>query len=276
MGVASSPHVGVPSFPCAGSGGRWVRTGAICAASGPWCGGAAWRACASGGRAVPARVGAGLVLPLWRALPVCSPWCPPLRPLPLCHGPSPFLFLAPCCVAPGVLSLWAPACYLGPPLVLLPRALPLPFPFPVWWWWGGRGGPVARRWPMPGGGRSGATGGRLGGVGGVEALDHVPEESFPCRLPHGGLQGGRVAVGGGAGADLRKRVHDVYPFSPSHSPGPFHPAAEPPQGRGRPPGEVGGGFWGGEGSELEVLERRWWGLGVEDAYGCRGERKAHC
>ena len=36
------------------------------------------------------------------------------------------------------------------------------------------------------------------------------------------------------------------------------------------------GAGGGEGSELEVLERRWWGLGVEDAYGRRGEQEARC
>ena len=31
---------------------------------------------------------------------------------------------------------------------------------------------------------------------------------------------------------------------------------------------------GGDGPELEVMEWRWRGLGVEDAYGRRGERKA--
>ena len=34
------------------------------------------------------------------------------------------------------------------------------------------------------------------------------------------------------------------------------------------------GGWGVEGSELEVLERQWRALGVEDAYGRRGEREA--
>ena len=34
------------------------------------------------------------------------------------------------------------------------------------------------------------------------------------------------------------------------------------------------GAWGGKGSELEVLERRWPELGLEDAYGRRGEREA--
>ena len=81
--------------------------------------------------------------------------------------------------------------------------------------------------------------------GGVEAPDHVPEEGFPCRLRHGSFRGGLVWVGGGAGADLLEGVHHVHPFSPSRFPGPLHPAAELPQGGGRPPGEVGGGLGGG-------------------------------
>ena len=36
------------------------------------------------------------------------------------------------------------------------------------------------------------------------------------------------------------------------------------------------GARGGQSSELEVLERRWRGLGVHDAYGRRGEREARC
>ena len=83
--------------------------------------------------------------------------------------------------------------------------------------------------------------------------------------------------------------------SPSRSPSPLQPAAELLQSGGRPPGEVGGSRGGAEGSQLEVLEwreedvdmrrwqawwrleepeRRWRGLGVEDGYGRRGERKA--
>ena len=34
------------------------------------------------------------------------------------------------------------------------------------------------------------------------------------------------------------------------------------------------GAWGGEGSKREVVERRWRRLGVDDAYGRRGEREA--
>ena len=46
-----------------------------------------------------------------------------------------------------------------------------------------------------------------------------------------------------AGADLLEGVDHVQPLTPSHSPDALHQAAELPQGRGRPPGEVGWG-WG--------------------------------
>ena len=84
-----------------------------------------------------------------------------------------------------------------------------------------------------------------GDVGGAEALDRVPQEGFPCHLRHGGFRGSLVGVGGGAGAHLLEGVHYVHPFSPFRSPGPLHPAAELPQGGGRPPGKVGGGLVGG-------------------------------
>ena len=84
------------------------------------------------------------------------------------------------------------------------------------------------------------------GVGAAEALKRVPEEGFPCRLRHGGLRGGLVGVGGGAGEDFLEGVKHVHPRTPSCSPGPLHPAAELPQGGGRPPGEAGRGQ-GGEG-----------------------------
>ena len=126
-------------------------------------------------------------------------------------------------------------------------------------------------------------------------MDRVLEEGLPCRLRHDGLRGGLVGVCGGAGAHLLKVVHHVHPFSPGRSPGPLHPTAELLQSGGRPPGKVGGGLGGGEGSELQVLEWReedadlrrrrawrrlgerewrWRKLGVEDGYGQRGEREA--
>ena len=150
VSVAPFPVVGVPSFPCAGCGGRWAGAGAVRTASDPCLGGVWWRACAFGGRAVSAGGGAVLVPPLWHALPVCAPWCPPLPPLSLRHGPWSFPFLArwwfpaPVLCRPLALSLWATACYLGLLLAPLPGCpfpslavpLPVPFPFPVWWWWG--------------------------------------------------------------------------------------------------------------------------------------------
>ena len=133
-----------------------------------------------------------------------------------------------------------------------------------------------------------------GGVGGAEALDRVPDEGLPCRLRHDGLRGGLVGVGGGAGVDLLGDVHHVQPFSPSRCPGPLHRGAELLQ-TGADHQARWAGAWGGEGSELEVLEwqkedvdmrrwRAWWrlgererlwrGLGVDDGYGRRGEREA--
>ena len=150
VGVAPCPLVGVPSFPCAGSGGWWARAGAVRGVSGPCCGGASWRACTSGGRAVLTGDGAVLVLPLWRAITVCAPWCPSLRPIPLCHSSGisffwPFGgFLPPCCVAPvpcpcgrlpATLGLSLPPCR-GPFLC--------PFPSGCGGGWVG-GGPVGRR-----------------------------------------------------------------------------------------------------------------------------------
>ena len=82
VGVAPSSRVGVPSCPCAGSSGWSARPGVVRAASGPCCGGAAWRVCAFGGCAVWTGAGAVLVRPLWRALPACATWCRPLHPLP--------------------------------------------------------------------------------------------------------------------------------------------------------------------------------------------------
>ena len=198
--------------------------------------------------------GAVVVLPLWRALPMCAPWCSALRPLPLCPSFSwPFGgSLPPCCVAPDALSLWAPACSLGPLLAPLPRALPLPFPFPVWWWWGGAGAygaPMAHAW----GWLVGATGGGFRGSGGAEALDRVPKEGFPC---------------------LSSKVCTMC--TPSCLPAP--PAHFTQQRSSRRAGvdhqARWAAAWGGESSELVVLERRWRGLRMEDAYGLRGKGKA--
>ena len=68
--------------------------------------------------------GAVLVFPLWRALPVCAPWCPQLRPLPLCHGPWPCLFLALWWFSAPVLCL--SRCPVPVGACLLPWASPRP------------------------------------------------------------------------------------------------------------------------------------------------------
>ena len=65
----------------------------------------------------------------------------------------------------------------------------------------------------------------------------------------------------------------MHPLTPSPSSSPLYLASELPQSGGSPVGEVGGGQGGG-GSELQVLERQWRGLGVGDAYWWRGEREA--
>ena len=103
----------------------------------------------------PASVGAPCVVVLWCSRRPFSRGCIPLTlrlSLPLCRGPSLCPLLAGC---PG-----------GGVVV----------------------GPGGRRWPMLGGGgglEPPAEG--FGGVGGVEALNHVPEERCPCALWHGGL-----------------------------------------------------------------------------------------
>ena len=188
-------------------------------------------------------------------------------------------------------SLGAPPCplawvSLSVPCPPLARALPLPGVVVVGWG-GGADGPglgVGGLEPLAEG---------FGGVGGAEALDRVAEEGLPCRLRHDGLRGGYVGVGGGAGAHLLEGVHHMHPFSFSRSPGLFT------QRRGSCKAGADhqakwAGAWGGEGSELGVLERRgedvdlrWWrgwrclgererrwrGLGMENGYGRRGERE---
>ena len=98
---------------------------------------------------------------------------------------------------------------------------------------------------MPSGGRSGATSTGFLGVGGLEALNCLPVEGFPCPRRHGGLRGGVVGVGGSLGEDFLESVEAAALLTPSRSSGQPHPPAELPQGGGGPPGEVGGGQGGG-------------------------------
>ena len=274
VGVARSPHAGVPSLPCVVSDGWWACAGVIRMASDSRFGGVCW------GRAFPGFVRRPLGVRRWslrRGMPFLrvgpGARCDVLFPCAPVPVPSPSWplggFLLPRCVAPGALSLWAPACHLGrfpaplPECPSLPLALPLPmpFPFPVWWWWGGGGGGAAGPGLGVGGLEPLAEG--SGVVGGAKALNRVPEEGLPCRLRHDGFRGGLVGVGGGACADLLEGVHHVHPFSPSRSPGPLHPAAELLQSVGRQPGGVGGGLGGGRGPSSRSWSggRRTWTCG---------------
>ena len=159
----------------------------------------------------------------------------------------------------------------GCPFLSLALPLPVPFPFLVWWWWGAGGVCVDCSRLGVGGLAPLAEG--LGGVGGAEALDRVPEEGIPWRLRHDGLRGGLVGVGGGAGADL---LEGVRLCTPSRRPAPRAHFTQRQSSRkaGADHQARWAGAWGGKGCELEVPERRWQGLGVEDAYGRRGQQGA--
>ena len=69
------------------------------------------------------------------------------------------------------------------------------------------------------------------------------------------------------------------PCAPPHAfphPRSTSPSGRAPTRRGETTRRGWRGPGGGEGSELEVLERRWRGLGVEDAYRRRGEPEPRC
>ena len=124
VGVASSPRVGVPSVPCAGSGGRWSQAGAVHAASGPCCGGASWRVCTiRGWRGV--RWGWGGAGPSSVACPSCLwPLVPAVAPSPSVSRPLALPFPGPWVVScPRVVSPLVP-CPVG--ACLLPWASPHP------------------------------------------------------------------------------------------------------------------------------------------------------
>ena len=250
VGVARSPRVGVPSVLRVVSGGPWACAGVIRMASDVCFGGVCWGVWWGwGGAGLPVVVCPSWV---WVVVPAVVPFSSvswsPFPPLPgswVVSCPHVVSLPAPCpCVC--LPSLGALPCPLGRVLLGVPcpsLALVLPLPGVVVaggaGWGGGAGGPglgVGGLEPLAEG---------LGGVGGAEALDRIAEEGLPCRLRHDGLRGGLVGVCGGAGAHLLEGMHHVHPFVPSRSSGPFHPAAEPLQSGGRPPGEVGGGPGGG-------------------------------
>ena len=250
-GCGPCSSCGPSSLSYVGPGGRWARPGVVLAVFGS--------VARLGGRVglwvVWRRPGGGVASPFAVACPsfACSV-VPVVASLLQGSGPWPSLYLVlrwhtapvaccPWCTAPvgACLSPWLSPRLLAVVPVAPPFALPFPGVLVVGWRRGEWGADV----PALGVGGLEPSAEGFAGVGGAEALDRVPEEGFPCRLWHGGLRGGFVWVGGGAGAELLEGVENVHPFASSRPPGPPHPAAELPQGGGRPPGEVGGGPGGG-------------------------------
>ena len=272
VGVASSPRVGVPSVPCAGSVGWWARDCAAHAASNR-----AVRRLLAGVRLRGSpRVGWGWGGgdPFIAAYLSCvCALVPAVAPLPS----VPFLFLALRWFLAPVLC--RPRCLVPVGACLLPWASPRPL---------AAGPPFAVSLPGvvvvgSGGGLWGADGRSLGlggleppadglrGVGGAEALDRIPEESFhaACGMAASGAATSRLA-----GLQVRISSKVCTMCTPSRLPAP--PALFTQRRSSRRAVADHHPRWagalGGEGSELEVLELRWRGLGVEDAYGRRRER----
>ena len=123
VGVAPSPFVGVPSFPCVVTGGRWASAGVVRTALDSCFGGVCWGRAPLGVARCPLGVG-----PRW-SLCCGMPFlrvrrCPPLLPLSLRHSPCSFPVLA---------HGWFPApmlcrsrCPVSVGTCLSPRALPCP------------------------------------------------------------------------------------------------------------------------------------------------------
>ena len=156
-----------------------------------------------------------------------------------------------CDVLPSLpLFLWVFSPHSAPFLPTLPRALPLSYPSPVPWWWGGGGAPGRADGQCLGVGGLEPLAEGFGGVEGLEAMNRVPEDPFPCLLRHGSLRSGLVGVLGAAGDDFLECVEAPAPLSPARFPCPPRPAGELSQRGGGPQGkvcgEVGGGLrtWG--------------------------------
>ena len=305
VGVARSPHVGVPSIPCVVSGGWWVCAGVIRTASDLCFGGACWGFAPLG--VVQRPLGVGRRSSLRRGMPflgvgpgacrgvlfLCAS-VPALAPCWFFGG-----FLPPRCVASGALSLWALVPHFGPlraplpecPFLSLALPLPVPFPFPgvvVVGWVKGADGPglgVGGLEPLAEG---------LGGVGGGRR----PWTASRRRASHAAcsMMASGAASLESAEVGVRTSSKVCTMCTPSRLPA---PPAHFTQWRssckaGADHQARWAGAWGGEGSELKVLERRgedvglrlWrgWrrlgererrlrGLGVEDGYGPRRERE---
>ena len=230
-----------------------------------------------------------LVPPLWRAIPVCAPWCPSLRSLPLCHGPwsCPFMalwwLLAPvlcrprCPVPVGACPLpWAtprPLAGLSFSFPCPPLALALSLPGVVVVGWGGAcGAPITHAW----GWVVWSHRQRVAGVwGGQRPL--TASRRSASHAACGMAASGAASLGSaGLGVQISWKVctictHSRLPAPPTH----FTPRRSFCKA-GADNQASRAGAWGGEGSELGVLERRRRGLGVEDAYGRRRKRVAWC
>ena len=196
-----------------------------------------------------------------RSVPFPQGFGPRHFPLPVLVAPRWFLVPVVCCAQGPCSRRGVPVTpRLPSPLCPGPSLCPVPF-----WCLGGWVvvGLRGRRWPMGGAALSAATGGGSWGCRGAEAGNRVPVEHFPCSPRHGGLLGGVIRFGGGAGKDFLEGVEALAPLSPARSPCPLHQAAELPQGRGGPPGEVGGGVWRWALSLGSWSGRgRGWGLGM--------------
>ena len=290
VSVAPPPRVGVPSSPCAGSGGQWASASAVRAASGLCFGGASWRACASGGRAVSAG-GWGVAGPsvvAWPScvcalVPVVAPsWSVPrtlVLPLPrLLMVSCPRVVLSsmpcPCGRLPATLGLSSPPCR-GVLSLALPFACPCIFPSRCKGGvvgWGACGAPLANAWgwvvwshrrrvSRGGWGRRPWTAARM-----------------RASLAACGMTASGAACCGLAGVGMRISSKVYTMFTPSRLPAP--PAHLIQRRSSRKAGADHqarwAGPWGGKGSGLEVLERPRRGLGVKDVYGRRREREARC
>ena len=306
VGVARSPRVGVPSIPRVVSGGWWVCAGVIrmasdacfrgaCRGVRPWeSWGVRW---GWGGAGPPVVVCSSWVwVVAWAVVPFSSAPCSPLLPLPGSWVVS----------CPHVVSLPAPCPYgclpsLGAPRALLPEcslvslALPLPLSFPFLGvvvaggagWGGGADGPGPRL------GRLEPLAEGLGVVGGRR-----PWTASRRRTSHTacGMMASGAASFGSAGVRVRISSKVCTMCTPSCLPAP--PAHFTQRRSSCKAGADHQARWagalGGEASVPGVLERRaedvdlwwcrgWWclgerelqwrGLGVEDGYGWRGERK---
>ena len=80
----------------------------------------------------------------------------------------------------------------------------------------------------------------------------------------------------GCGCGTARRCAPCAPLLAFRLPRPTSPSDTAPARREQNARRGGRGPWGGEGSELDVLERWRFGPGVEDAYGRPGEREARC